>query len=291
MIVSDKPKNTADTWLYLRASEAGSSPNKNRTMVQIHDLFDGGLYGISGSRRAVKDCAAICFTHGDQKRILQSNDIDIHGKSLLIMPLGAGEQFTVRKKLPKRFTVAWIGRPVQYQGRDFKRTDWFVDALEASPIKDEVSVLLMGDRLQELNRRFTESSIDSHYYSRSKIPYSKYPDIYQQIDCVAVTSEFAAGPNCLYESLASGVSVIATRCGWAEQLIEEGENGFLVDSPASMATAIENIYINRDDWFARRHAIKSSLEGYSLETWLNKNIQMTAELVKGSEVKVIEAAL
>jgi hypothetical protein len=290
IIASEKPRNSADTWLYLRASEVASSPDKSRTAVQIHDLFDDGLYAANGSRRAVGECGGICFTHDAQQCILEASGIDLAGKSLMTLPLGADRQFTLRQIPPRRFTVAWVGRPVQYQGRDFKRLEWFADALEQTAARSQFSAMLIGERLQSACKRLSNAGIDSRFYSRERYDYRKYANFYQAIDCLVITSEFAAGPNCLYEALASGIPVISTPCGWSERLIRDGHNGFIVDSPAAIANALDRIYARRNSWFERRSEIRRSIQGYSLDSWLRRNTQLAAGLSHYGEIGMLRRA-
>lgn len=278
VVSTEKPLRNSNSWLFLRASEAARSPDSSRTLVQIHDQFDDGMYAKGGSRHVIKDCGGICFTHPDQKEIVESNNIDLSGKQVLINPMGALKSFTLRKNLPDKFTVAWIGRPVQHNGKDFKRVEWFVDSLRQSSIRDELSTVLIGDRLQRIRASLSALGIEAHYFPRSKYGYEKYPNYYHNIDCVVITSKFAAGPNCLFESLASGVPVISTPCGWASDLVKNGRNGFIVESPREIGAAIEKIYQERLAWFSRREAIRASGLQYSLEAWLDENVRMAVSL-------------
>lgn len=280
VLVSDKPKSEADAWLYLRASEIAGSPDRSRTLVQIHDLFDDGAYAVNGNRRDVGECAALSFTHTGQQAILEANGIDLSTRTLITMPMGAGRDFKLRQRPPKRFTVGWIGRPVSYQGRDFKRLEWFYQGLESAALGDSVLVALIGDRLQQLHRRLLESGFDSHCYPRSRYQYRHYPALYEKLDCVVITSEFAAGPNCLYEALATGLPVISTPCGWAGKLLLDGENGFLVNSPAEIGEAIRRIHDSREYWFSRQHAIRASLQGFAMDNWLRRNLEAAAGLAR-----------
>jgi glycosyltransferase involved in cell wall biosynthesis len=249
--------------------------------VQIHDLFDDGLYRPGGLRQAVRDCGALCLTHPQQKSILENSEISLYGKPLLSRPMGAGDAFLLRKQQPKQFSPAWVGRPVQYQGRDFKRPDWFVQSLTQSSIMANTSAVLIGERLHKAQQTLKKAGLPCQYYQRPHNPHSTYPALYQQIDCLVISSEFAAGPNCLFEALACGVPVIATRCGWTEEFITPEGNGFLVDSVAKMTEALEALCHQRDEWFKKRQQIRKSLKGCSLQDWLQKNIELAVGLVGG----------
>lgn len=279
IIASEKPVRRADAWIFLRSDEAGDSPDPSRTVVQIHDQFDNG-YGPDGRRRPIKNCAALSFTHPDQEKLIKTSGIDLAGKAILIKPLGASRRFQLRQKMSRRFTVGWIGRPVEYQGRDIKRLVWFSEALTKLSWSEDLAVMLVGDRLGDFAALTARTGILCNHYPRQKYAHSQYPELYQNMDCVVVTSEFAAGPNCLFESLTAGVPVIATPCGWVETLIRDGENGFIVRSPSEIATAIDRIRNDREGWFNRREMIQRSVAGYCLEHWAEENIRLAVSLVR-----------
>ena len=290
IISTEKPSRKASSWIYLRASEASRSPDISRTLIQIHDQFDDGLYEKGRGRRIVKECGGICFTHPDQKKILESHGIDLSGKSVLTRPLGALKRFSIRKKLPGKFTIAWVGRPVLYKGEDFKRVNWLLESLDRISLRNELSVVLIGDRLQRVNDKIKALGYESDYFSRARYSHARYPNYYQNVDCVVITSEFAAGPNCLFESLSSGVPVITTPCGWVNELVRNDENGIVVHSPVEISEAIENLYRERSAWFSRRQSIRETGVAYSLERWLEENIRIAAALGSSMHIRALKQA-
>jgi glycosyltransferase involved in cell wall biosynthesis len=278
VISSNRAIDNADVWIYLRAHEANQSPDKSRTLVQIHDQFDQGLYRQGGNRHVIKFCRAVCLTNPEQQSIIEASGINFTDKKLLLRPVGALNDFRLRQKQPEKFTLGWIGRPVDYLGEDFKRSHWLASSLKDNSFKKQISVVLIGDRLDKTNQSLLSLGIDSHYFPRTQFGYHKYTAYYQNIDCVLITSKLAAGPNCLFESLACGIPVVATRCGWVEKLVVDGVNGIIVDSPQAMSVAVESIYQNRDEWFSRREAIRASVCEFSLNSWLEENIQLAVSL-------------
>jgi glycosyltransferase involved in cell wall biosynthesis len=275
---TEKPIRHADAWIFIRTKEAARTPDLSRTLVQIHDLYDDGCYLNKGDRSKTGKCAAWTLTHPDQKAILKKNSIHLDPDKTMLRPIGAPESFTQRVKLSKQFTIGWAGRPIIHKGEDIKRVQWVMDAV--LKLKEEAHVILLGDKLNPYRDQLRDHGIPVNYRRKSSGNYSSYPEIYKQMDCVLITSKIEAGPFSLFESLASGVPVIATKVGWAPELIKNGENGFLVDTVDEVTEAIHKIQKNRSEWFERRHEIRASLKGYTLESWIDNNIDLALKLVQ-----------
>jgi glycosyltransferase involved in cell wall biosynthesis len=276
--VSERPRRDADAWIVIRTHEAAASPDPARTLVQIHDMFDAGLYKPDGKRASVRRCGAVSFTHPGQRAILEASGVSLAGKAVLDRPIGALEAFDLRSNAPERFTVGWFGRPVRHLGKDLKRVDCVVQAIRR--LGDDVRVVLVGERLEAQHRKLAAAGVECVYHRRAKNPIDRYPDHYKGLDCLAVYSTSEAGPLCLFEALASGVPVVSSRVGWAPRLLADSDNGFLVDSVPEMVEAFERIRAERHDWFARRASIRESLGGYTLESWVAANLDLALDLAQ-----------
>jgi glycosyltransferase involved in cell wall biosynthesis len=68
----------------------------------------------------------------------------------------------------------------------------------------------------------------------AEAPYSDYPGFYAQMDVFVSVSRLEGGPIPLIEAMMSNCVPVASRTGFAPQIIEDGRNGFLfdVDTPA-----------------------------------------------------------
>jgi hypothetical protein len=78
-------------------------------------------------------------------------------------------------------------------------------------LKDEAKALSVADRVRFMG------------FSRDTIP------VYDASDVLLVTSNRESFGLTIVEAMARGVPVVATRCGGPEELISDGETGFLVD--------------------------------------------------------------
>ncbi len=281
VVASEQPRRDADGWIFIRTHEAGSSPDPSRTLVQVHDLFGSDHYRPGGDRHALTHCAAVTLAHPAQRELIAGGGIDLSGKQLLIRPLGALRAFRLRQRRAPEFTVGWVGRPAVHGGVEMKRVDWFVQAVSA--LSPPPQVVLLGERLDTAARQLAGASIPCRYLEKRRHGLQRYPQIYQQFDCLVISSVSEAGPICLFEALASGVPVVSTAAGWATQMIRDGDNGYLVSTVDQMAAAVESIRENADAWFARRAVIRDSLGGHTLEGWVEENLQMVRSLLGAEE--------
>lgn len=278
---SEKPLKHADVWIFPRTREAANSPDKSRTIVHIHDMYDNGYYTVRGDRRVVEECAGLVLTHPLQKTILGNHQIDIADKKIICRPIGYMSTFQMRSILPKKFTIAWIGRPVKHNNIDIKRVRWLIDALKTfRKTTRDFHVAFVGERLEKYIRQLRTMQISHSYYHRARYNLKKYPKLYQMFDCVVICSSEGAGSLPLYEGLATGLPVISTPVGWAPELIRNGENGYLVNTVGEVAVAIKQIYQDREKWFEKRHQIRESIEKYTMESWLQENIDLALKIIE-----------
>jgi glycosyltransferase involved in cell wall biosynthesis len=276
IVVSNKPITDADVWLVIRAHEIADVPDPSRTLVQVHDMFEDDLYRPGGRRALVGRCPSIALTNPGQRDILERAGIQLHAKSVIDRPIGAAEQFRLRSALAKEFTVGWVGRPVMRDGRDIKRTDEIIEVL--SRFGKDVRVVVIGERVDKQLKLLQAAGVACDFYPRSRYPHRAYPQLYQKLDCVVNYSEMAAGPHSLFEALATGVPVVSSPVGWAPKLLANGNNGYIVDTTDDMLARLYDIREDRQGWFGKREEIRSSLDAYTLESWLDENLACAAQI-------------
>jgi glycosyltransferase involved in cell wall biosynthesis len=280
VVGTERARTDAAAWIYLRAHEAADAPDPARTVVQIHDMYDDGLYRPGGKRHAVARCGGVVLTHPRQREILECNGIDCSAKQVLVRPIGALRAFQPRAEIVGgRFRIGWVGRPVIHAGVDLKRVDWLVEAVQNLDLpSDRFEVVFIGERLGKAQERLEQAGIACRYFQRARHPIETYPAHYRELDCVVITSKVAAGPNCLFEALAVGIPVISTPVGWAGELLRDGQNGFLVEDVSGIARSLRNIHDHRVDWYQRRLYIRNSVQAYTVESWIDDNIDLASNL-------------
>ena len=267
----------ADSWIFIRTAEAASSPDLNRTVVCIHDLYGpDGSYLPGGARSAVRDAAALALCHPSQRAILEAEHVDLASKRIIERPLGALSGFTTRNTLSPRFRVGWIGR---FHHR--KRCEWFpevVRLLRGGTRNTEA--VLIGKDLDTVAQTLAEIPVACEHYNRRHCAIEDYPAIYKTLDCVVITSSTEAGPLPLFEALATGIPVVSTPVGWAPYFHEFAPHFVrLGSSPAELADHIAEIREARSDFFERRTEIAALAEPFRLEGWYRELVYLAKSLV------------
>jgi glycosyltransferase involved in cell wall biosynthesis len=69
---------------------------------------------------------------------------------------------------------------------------------------------------------------------------------YNNIDVFIVTARLEGGPLSPAEAACCGAPVLSTRCGHMEEMIQEGENGFLCDTIDDFMEKLELLARDRE---------------------------------------------
>jgi glycosyltransferase involved in cell wall biosynthesis len=101
--------------------------------------------------------------------------------------------------------------------------------------------------------------------------YQDYPAFYRQLDVFVSLSELEGGPIPLLESMMSNVVPVATRTGFAPDVIRHGENGFLCEIDESIA----NVNALIDEAMKLKTDVRSTVLDY---TWKNFSLGIQREL-------------
>jgi hypothetical protein len=285
---TDRPVGYADAWIFIRAREAAQSPDPQRTVVQLHDLAGAAVYAKGGDRAAVRECAALSLTHPRQREILVASGVDLDTRRVIERPVGW--YAAAAPDLPPRYgglaRIAWLGRPCAVRGSPDEKAG---DAsqlpvfLAAAPLmRSRPSISLIGERLERAVAQLRAAGVDARVGHARQFPLARCGEWLGQFDCVVVTGETDAGPWPLFDALRSGVPVVATRVGAAPALLADGECGRLVDDPADLAAAVDDILAAPQAWRPRRESIARRVADLSLNAWVESNIDLAFDLARAS---------
>ena len=148
--------------------------------------------------------------------------------------------------LPGKYAVGCFGRV-----RAQKGTDIFVAAMcRLLPKYPDFTAIVIGPVTLEqrafdaaLKERVKSAGLSERVRFLGELPADEIPPWHQRLLIYAFTSRNEGFGLTLLEATASGAALVATRAGAAEQVVREGETGFLVapgDADA-LANAIEKL--------------------------------------------------
>ncbi|GAP97608.1 glycosyltransferase family 4 protein [Leptolyngbya sp. NIES-2104] len=120
-----------------------------------------------------------------------------------------------------------IGLSSAYQPR--KDPDRVYDLIKSMPHR---RFILIG-RYWEKYEKFPEMMAMEHF-SYVQASYAEYPSYYAQMDVFVSPAKLEGGPIPLLETMMCNIVPVASRTGFAPDVIRHGENGFLFDVDSSI---------------------------------------------------------
>ena len=145
-----------------------------------------------------------------------------------------------------------------------KGPDVFVAALERlREIVPEVHVLLTGPARGYVRRELERLGIPFRH-----APAAGRADLaraYQALDVYLVSSRQEGGPKAVLESMASGIPLVSTRVGQAQDLVADGQNGWLVEVGDAEALATRAALVRDGVEPGVLHAARATAEQHALE--------------------------
>ncbi|WP_140919903.1 glycosyltransferase [Limnobaculum xujianqingii] len=209
------------------------------------------------------DLSAINAKFGREKLLIGIDDELFFPRSKLVA------QNKLSVELPKDKYVLFVG--AQSLNVPRKGYKYLVDALSILEndgfLLDGISILTVGDSDFSLNN-----------VSHTKLKFIKdktlYPYLYNLADVFICSSIEDAGPMMINESMMSGVPVISFKMGVAEDLIIDGETGFLADdiNASALAEAIKSFIsknvdeVDKMKFQAREFALKTTSAKVQVDT-------------------------
>lgn len=144
---------------------------------------------------------------------------------------------------------------------DRKSPDLIVDIVRRLPQRRFV---LLGRKWQEY-RRFSElQSLQNLEYVETA--YENYPKHYAEMSVFVSPSHLEGGPIPLLEAMMSNVAPVASRTGFAPDVIKHGQNGFLFD----VGSSVEHICLLIERAFQLDLDIRSTVLDYNWKGFVAK---------------------
>lgn len=143
-----------------------------------------------------------------------------------------------------------------------KRCLWLLDvmdALAAAGVNFELFIAGNGECYEPLKEHIQAQNLESRVHLLGKLPHEEMDTFYADKHVFINFSVSEGGPLTLFESLSHGVVPVVTDAGCAKRFIREGENGFIIDSPAATAEVLRKLAGNLDTC---RTLAERALSGY-----------------------------
>jgi glycosyltransferase involved in cell wall biosynthesis len=244
-----------------------------------HPEFDSAFERL---RRCADRLARVQVTHGEMHELVVSAGVDESkifripiGVELARFPLGdahARAEARVELGLPATafvvgsFQKDGVGRGAGFEPKHIKGPDVFVATIERlKPRVPELFVLLTGPARGYVRRELERIGVPHEHVllgSRDELA-----PAYHTLDVYLVTSRQEGGPKATFEAAASGVPVVTTRVGQAQELLADGVDALLtdVDDVDALAAAVQRIYEDVTLAVRLRTAGRAKAEAFSEE--------------------------
>jgi glycosyltransferase involved in cell wall biosynthesis len=147
----------------------------------------------------------------------------LNGRVVEIIPYAIDtNQFKPARKDHSRRLVLFVGRVEKRKGADV-----LLRAVPRVLAKyPECEFLFVGQVSEELAEQVNAASVGVRFLDFK--PRHELVELYQQASVVVVPSLWDNSPNVVYEAMACGTPVIATRVGGIPELVDDGVTGLLV---------------------------------------------------------------
>ena len=167
---------------------------------------------------------------------------------------------------PDRFLIGWVGRLIPV-----KAADVFLRALaELGDVPWSASVVGDGGE----RRRLEQLAARLGLRNRVAFPGSVYDaaGVFPAFDVFVLSSRTEGTPIVLFEAMAAGVPIVATRVGGVPDVVSPAEAALVApDDPGALAAAIRAVYHNPAAARARAHrAGERLLRDFAVAPWVDR---------------------
>ena len=188
--------------------------------------------------------------------------------------------------VPKdRKVLLWVGR-LNQEKRPLLAYDLFRDlclSLDHSRdhSRDDVCLVMVGEGTlrAELEERCRRDQLQDRLFLTGLVDYKQMAAVYNSADLWISTSKSEVHPMVALEATACGLPTIAWRDSALLGVVDEGDNGFLVDSAQEFRTKLEQI-LDDGELYQRMHrAALLKRQEYSIETTAERMLRIYKQLV------------
>ncbi len=179
----------------------------------------------------------------------QANNNGAAGKVSLLMNAVDTKQFrpdaNAREQVRHSYNLSNSETVLLFVGRieEVKQVDKLIKAFALLRTNISAQLFIAGDGSLRtvLEKQVGDSKLNNSVHFMGKVSHDELCGLYNMADMLVLPSKMEGVPMVILESLACGTPVVATAVGGIPDLINNGENGFLIDdvSIETLADALE----------------------------------------------------
>jgi glycosyltransferase involved in cell wall biosynthesis len=137
--------------------------------------------------------------------------------------------------LPNEILIGAVGNVRRVKGYEVLLGAAAILKETGVPFKIVIVGQATGDVFEEIANQRSRLGLDNH------VKFAGFrtdaPDFYRAFDIYALTSHSEGFPLSTLQALASGLPVVATRCGGPQEMLSDGQTGFLAESGSATDVA------------------------------------------------------
>jgi glycosyltransferase involved in cell wall biosynthesis len=201
----------------------------------------------------------------------------------------AAPEIRARFELPPRYLLC-VSRFVTRKNIDVLIAAFFQSGLHTTG----VSLVLVGQGpcKDQLLEQIDRLGLAKHIVILSSVPNQHMPGLYALADFIVLASQFDQWGLCVNEAFAAGTPAIVTRaCGVANELVQDGANGFIVEPGDESALAAKIMQLGADSALRERFSVNAvtSVRHWTPALFASNTIEL-AESMIGSAGRTQEVA-
>jgi glycosyltransferase involved in cell wall biosynthesis len=163
---------------------------------------------------------------------------------------------------------------------------FLVEALRCLAFESKINakLIIVGNGLERcsLERTVNLAGLNDRVIFTGFVPHDQIPSYIMAADVFVLPSLSEGLPNALLEAMAGGLPIVATKVGGIPEVIDEGINGFLVDSRNAEQIANKLLLLESDS--ALRQLIsknnKDKIKAYDLNHVISRLDLLYRSIIK-----------
>lgn len=203
---------------------------------------------------------------------------DFFKKSKVIVLPNPAPQFSVtnhRNRIAGPMSLLFVGQLEAHKGIDF-----IIETFKKQNTQDNLIIAGEGSLIKKV-----KLAADNH----KNINYLGYVAVDQLLNCFEVVDAlivpslcYENSPTVIYESLQSGVPVLASNIGGVGELVTDGKNGYLFKpgDEEDMFKSLQKLRESRHFFAQSRDKIRNTIKDHKMENYIDKLEKHIQDLIK-----------